>query len=291
MGYMHITPLYKEPDIFLLREVYALEKIHGSSAHVRYRKGEPLHFFAGGIKGEAFVAIFDQEDLARQFVELGHDSVVVYGEVYGGKHQAMAHVYGDKLRFVAFDVLVGDVWLAVENAQGIAAHLGLEFVPFEKIPCVKEALEARRDDPSLQGLRNAAADGRTLDPTKAPREGIVVRPLIELKKSNGSRLMAKFVSERFRETRGGREIGLDPAQLAVIRDARAAAEEWVTPNRLEHVLQKVHAPDVSHTGTVVKAMLEDVRREAAGEVVWSKDVEKAIGQKTAQLFRRRITAA
>ena len=35
MSYLHIQNLYKDPRILMLREVYALEKIHGTSAHIQ----------------------------------------------------------------------------------------------------------------------------------------------------------------------------------------------------------------------------------------------------------------
>ena len=34
MGYRHIDNLYKNQDILLFRECFALEKIHGTSANV-----------------------------------------------------------------------------------------------------------------------------------------------------------------------------------------------------------------------------------------------------------------
>src|SRR5690348_10996218 len=34
MGYLHIGNLYKTQDLLLFRECYALEKVHGTSAHI-----------------------------------------------------------------------------------------------------------------------------------------------------------------------------------------------------------------------------------------------------------------
>jgi hypothetical protein len=66
MGYQKIKNLYAEKDVLLMRELYAMEKIHGSSAHVSFEATEAggagkLHFFAGGCKQESFVAIFDHD--------------------------------------------------------------------------------------------------------------------------------------------------------------------------------------------------------------------------------------
>ncbi len=44
MSYLHIDNLYRSQDILLFRECYALEKIHGTSAHVAYHNGEVKFF-------------------------------------------------------------------------------------------------------------------------------------------------------------------------------------------------------------------------------------------------------
>ena len=42
MSYMHIDNLYKNQDILLFKECYALEKIHGTSAGLEFGLG--LHW-------------------------------------------------------------------------------------------------------------------------------------------------------------------------------------------------------------------------------------------------------
>jgi hypothetical protein len=79
MSYMHIENLYKYPSIFLFKEVYALEKIHGTSAHISWNQGE-LNFFAGGAKHERFVSLFDPS-LSEKFVTLSHPKVMIYGKL------------------------------------------------------------------------------------------------------------------------------------------------------------------------------------------------------------------
>ena len=73
--------------------------------------------------------------------------------------------------------------------------------------------------------------------------------------------------------------------------AKAVAAEWVVPNRLDHVLDKLGNPnDVSDTGKVIEAMVEDVMREGAGEIADTKAVRRAIGAAAAKLFKARVTA-
>jgi len=62
--------------------------------------------------------------------------------------------------------------------------------------------------------------------------------------------------------------------------------------RLTHVLDKIptpHAPE--QTGMVIKAMIEDVLREGAGEIVDTKDARKAIGSRAASMFKKRLQDA
>src|SRR5947208_1075885 len=105
MSYMHIENLYKNQAILKFRECYAMEKIHGTSAHVMWKNGK-VHFFAGGAKQEQFEALF-QPELTERFVTVGQPAVTVYGEAYGGKMQGMRETYGQDLRFVAFEVRIG----------------------------------------------------------------------------------------------------------------------------------------------------------------------------------------
>ena len=49
MGYRHIENLYKSQTILQFRECWALEKIHGTSAHVRWSDGK-VWFHSGGEK-------------------------------------------------------------------------------------------------------------------------------------------------------------------------------------------------------------------------------------------------
>ena len=197
MGYMHISNLYKQQDILLFKECYALEKIHGTSAHLRWAGEEgKIHYFASGEKHTNFIALFDDAKLRSKFSELfGTETVIVFGEAYGGKQQGQSFRYGKALKFIAFEVKVGDIWLAVPNAEDVAKKLGLEFVFYKKIPAEISAIDAERDAPSEQARRNGILEVQ-------PREGVVLRPLIELRVSNDERVLSKHKRE---EERGARD--------------------------------------------------------------------------------------
>lgn len=288
MGYQKIQNLYQNVDVLLFRECYAMEKIHGSSAHVAYNSHPDLScnltFFPGGESHVRFTSIFDQPDLHLKFAKLGVFTIIVHGEVYGGKCQKQSHRYGKDLKFVAFDVLIDDHWLSVPNAHDVCKKLGIEFVHYVKGPATLEFVDEQRDLPSVQAVRNGITEPKT-------REGIVIRPLIELTKNNGSRVISKHKGDEFKETKTPREV--DPVALKVLSDAAEVAEEWVVPMRLEHVIDKLSVDGkeltIKDTKSVIVAMIEDVKAESVGEVVWSKPVSSSIGRRAAQMFKKRIS--
>lgn len=265
----------------MFKECYALEKIHGSSAWIKWKNGQ-ISFYAGGCKHEQFVNLFNSEHLSKVFIDLfGNIQVFVYGEVYGGKMQGMKTTYGPNLKFVVFDVKIEDSWLSVPQAEDVAKKLGLEFVYYIKVSTDLAELDKQRDADSVQAIRNGMGVGHY-------REGVVLRPLIELVKNNGERIIVKHKREEFKEREHVPKI-VDPEKMEIMTKAQAIADEWVIQMRLEHVLQKLpDVSDIKDTGKVIKAMIEDVYREAKGEIVESKEVSVAISKKTAQLFKKHI---
>jgi hypothetical protein len=282
MGYLHIDNLYKDQTILIFKECYALEKIHGTSAHLSWNcKEKKVKYFSGGESNERFVKVFDNDFLINKFSELFIDSnAVVYGEAYGGKQQGMSNTYGKELKFVAFDVSVNDLWLEVPKAENVCNALNIEFVEYVKVPTDLEALNAERGKPSTQAKRNGIEDDKI-------REGVVLRPLVEFIMKNGSRVIAKHKRDEFKETKTPREVS--PEQFKILEDAKSIAEEWVTEIRLKHVLDKLpQGINIESTKLVIEAMVEDVYREAKGEIVESKDVTKFIGSRAAQLFKQKL---
>lgn len=282
MGYLNISNLYLAQEILLFKEAYALEKIDGTSSHVGWHsENKQVHYFSGGEDHSNFVQLFDTENIKAKFEEFfPNKNVVIYGECYGGKQQGMSHVYGKQLKFIAFDVKVDGMWLNVPNAEDVAIKFGLDFVHYDRLQVTLEILKAAMEAPSVQAIRNGMGDNK-------PREGVVLRPLIEMKMNNGDRVIAKYKPEKNMETKTKREVS--PEQLQILTDAQEIAEEWVVPNRLDHVLQKFPA-DVSmeSMGDIVKAMIDDVYREGRNEIVPSQAVAKAIGKQTVKLFREKL---
>jgi hypothetical protein len=280
MGYLHINNLYKDQTVLFFRECYALEKLHGTSAHVSWGDGR-VTLSSGGESPVRFAKLFDIAALTAAFEAMGHPAVTVYGEAYGGSQQKQTWRYGPTLRFAAFDVQIGDLWLVVPTAAEIVASLGLEFVHFAKVSTDLAALDAERDAPSEQARRNGVEGDK-------PREGVVLRPLIEVRLNNGERIISKHKRDEERETAMPRPV-VDPAKMTALADAEAIAIEWVTPTRLQHVLDKLpQGIGMEKTRDVIAAMTEDVLREGVGEIVDSKEARVSIGKRTVEIFKQHL---
>lgn len=279
MGYLHINNLYKDQNVLIFKRLYALEKLHGTSANISFTNGT-VNLFSGGEKYERFAALFDKQKLKEKFEELGLDKIHVYGEAIGGKQQGMSKTYGPDLKFVVFDIKISDYWLEVPKAAELADKLGLEFVHYEEVSTDMESLNFQRDKDSTQAIRNGMGGGHI-------QEGVVLRPLIETYTKTGDRIIAKHKRDEFRETKTPREV--KPEQFKTLTEAKDVAEEWVTELRLEHVLQKLPQDlGMENVRQVIEAMVEDVYREGAGEIVESKEVTSAIGSRVAKLFKLKL---
>lgn len=291
MSYLHIDNLYKAQEILAFKTCFAMEKIHGTSAHVSWTDGS-VRLSSGGESASRFALLFDVEALTAKFAErfLPTDKVTVYGEAYGGKQQRMSKTYGAELKFVAFEVKVGDAWLSVPQAFEFVSFLGLEFVDFAEIPTTIEAIDAERDKPSTQAVRNGIEESKI-------REGIVLRPPFECVLNNGKRVIAKHKREEFAERGSPKLADLDPAKRELMDNAQAIAVEWVTPMRLMHVIDRLISErenkeaEIKDTGKIIELMIEDVTREAEGEIVNSQPVRKAIGAHAAKMFKQHLQAA
>jgi len=279
MSYLHIDNLYKAKDILEFRRCYAMEKVHGTSAHIKY-KDDKVNFFVGGVDTLAFVNLFDKDFLLSKFREMNKNEVTIYGEAYGGKCQGMSVTYGKQLKFIAFEVQIGKAWLNVPIAEKIAGDFNIEFMPYSLISTDIEVLTQERDADSIVAIRNGIGEGKK-------REGIVLRPPFEVIKQNGERIIAKYKRDDFIETNTPRNINVE--QIELLTQAEDIANEWVTEMRLTHILDKLPKPlSTSDMPDIIKSMLEDVAREGREEYVDSKQARKAMSKRTVTLFKQRM---
>ena len=276
MAYAHIKNLYQFKEMLMFKQVYALEKIHGCSANLQLF-GPPINdvVYFSGDNTETFSKLFDGQELAQRANAINLPSpCTIYGENYGGSILKQSHRYGDKKRFVAFDVKINDRWLNVDKARKVCEDLGIEFVSYWLINCDIDNLDAIRDMPSVQATRNGMGT--------QSREGVVIRPLEEVVRQDGQRYIAKHKAAEFSETATPRTVkGYSPEFL----NAKQLAREWVTPNRIEHILQHSNYTTIEQTKAFICAMVEDVMREGDFEVRNTKENRGAIGQLAAALYK------
>lgn len=285
MGYASINNLYRDKSILMFKKTFALEKIHGTSSGIHLTKAGEIHYFSGGAKHEEFLKIFDHAAIEAFFRGLELEPGVgasIYGEAYGGKMQGMSKTYGPTLKFIGFDVRIGDRWLSVPQAHEFVEKAGLEFVPYEFVETTEEALNYERDRDSIVAIRRGMGPGHI-------REGVVLRPPVEVTLNNGERICAKHKRDEFREHATPRKIE-NVEEQRILEEASAVADEWCVMNRLHHVIQHLTVdgvePPMERMRDIIREMTQDIYREAAGEIVPSKEVEKAIGKRTVQLFKK-----
>lgn len=283
ISYMHIENLYKNNEILLFKKCYAMEKIHGTSAHISYNpEGQQLHFSPGGEPLANFMKLFDEEKIKEKFISSNlPESTVIFGEAYGGKCQGMSDTYGKELKFIVFEVKIGKNWLSVPQAEAFAKTMELEFVHYDEVETDIDLLNNLCGADSVQAIRNGCGEGHV-------REGIVLRPLIEVTTNKGDRIIAKHKNEKFAERMKQPKASKGFSELEILTKAYDIANEWVTEMRLSHVLDKFPNAEMKDIPMIINAMIEDINREAKGEIEESKKVNAAIGKRTAELFKHRI---
>ena len=283
MSYRHILNLYANKEILLFKQCYALEKVDGTSSNIRYlAEQDKLSFFHGGSSRELFLANFNEAVLLEQF-RANHveyptvKDLIIYGEAYGGKLQGRSSTYGKDLKFIAFEVCIDGEFLGVLEAEKLALKFGQEFVPYKLIDTTEEAINAEMMADSEVAIRRGTGPGKM-------REGIVLRPVVELIHPNGGRVICKHKREEFKERQHQPKF-TDETQLKVLEEAKEIVEEWVVMERLKHVLDAFTEPNIKDSNKVIQAMTEDVLREAGSEVVDSKAFRKELGKETMRLFK------
>ena len=125
---------------------------------------------------------------SARLAELFPSGAVLYGEGYGPGIQKGGGLYRQDKDFVLFDTRVGDWWLRREAVTDTANALSIDVVPVIGSGTLWEAV-------------GMAQDGITSTWGNFLAEGVVARPLVELRNRAGSRIIAKIKCCDFR---GGR---------------------------------------------------------------------------------------
>ena len=125
----------------------------------------------------------EAEELFEQ--TYGDKNVILYGEGYGAKNQNGGN-YRSDVSFILFDVLIGDNWQEREWVEKTAKMFGIDVVPVVCVGSLEEGIDyVMEHHPSTIGT--------------AMMEGIVGRPMVEMRDRLGKRIIVKIKWEDFKE--------------------------------------------------------------------------------------------
>lgn len=116
------------------------------------------------------------EELFEQ--KFGENDVILFGEGYGAGIQK-GGLYRNDVSFILFDVLIGSTYLERENIEDIAKTFGIDVIPIIGIGTIDDAV-------NFVMTRPKSTIGT------APMEGIVARPVVEMKDRMGRRIITKI---------------------------------------------------------------------------------------------------
>lgn len=124
----------------------------------------------------------DKEELFEQ--RFGDREVILFGECYGGRIQAVGPKYGD-VDFILFDVSWNSSYLPQDKVQEIADYFGIRTVPVVGEGTLGQGIEYVRRAP------------RSLLSEDAPMEGVVAKPMVDLYARSGARVLCKIKARDF----------------------------------------------------------------------------------------------
>ncbi len=163
------------------------EKVDGMNIRVLWNGHTFL--FAGrtdrshlpGLLFEHLKETFLNKAMEEMFEQMfGEKEVMIIGEGYGGKIQSGSN-YNKEQKFIVFDIMIGDWFLARENVEEICHSLNLECVPVILVGTIQQGVEFIKHSRQSE----IAHDVKEM-------EGLVGTPMIPLRERNGARIIVKI---------------------------------------------------------------------------------------------------
>ena len=184
---------FRNPTIEYLKDnVWAFtEKIDGTNIRVHW-DGHKVEFGGRTDKAQIPAHLLDKlnelfrttesEELFEQ--TWGDKDVILFGEGYGPKIQN-GGTYRDDVSFILFDVLVGDNYQEREWVEKTAQMFGIDVVPIVLVGSIEDGVNYVMSHPkSTMGT--------------AMMEGVVGRPMVELRDRRGDRVIVKIKWDDFK---------------------------------------------------------------------------------------------
>ena len=183
---------YSTPELKLLSEIpwSWTEKVDGTNIRVIW-DGYRVSFAGRTDKAQIpphlvnrLNDLFGGESKEELFEQkFGETPCILFGEGFGEKIQKGGGLYGP-VDYILFDVFCGNTWLRMADVEDIANFFGIRRVPIIGIGNLTDAVEYVRTHPK-SFLRDAEM------------EGIVCRPLEELRDRRGNRIIVKIKCRDF----------------------------------------------------------------------------------------------
>lgn len=179
--------IYRNETIQFLKDIdwEFTEKIDGTNIRI-YWDGHKVSYYGRTERAqipsqlmnkliELFGGNVNEEMFEQKF---GETPVMLIGEGYGAKIQNGGN-YREDNSFILFDVCINDNYVSRESVKDIADYFNLELIPTIKIGKLQEGIDYVKSKPKST-IGNA------------DMEGLVARPLIELKDKQGKRIIVKI---------------------------------------------------------------------------------------------------
>lgn len=164
---------------------YFTEKIDGTNIRIHWN-GHKVEFAGRTDRAQIpnhlmdyLITTFGSMEAEEMFEQkFGENDVILFGEGYGAKIQN-GGAYRSDVSFILFDIQIGDTWLKRDSVEDIATAFGIDIVPIIFVGDIKKAVDFVKTKPkSTIGTANM--------------EGVVGRPLIEMKDRFGKRVIVKI---------------------------------------------------------------------------------------------------
>ena len=191
-----VIPVYRNEEFKLLENVLwdFSEKIDGTNIRVHWdghkvefagrtdRAQTPAHLlehlektFGGHVNEEIFEQIFGDKD------------VILFGEGYGPKIQNGGN-YRNDVSFILFDVMIDDVFLKRDSVEEIARKFNIPFSHTLFIGTLQDGIDYVKKHP-MSVIAQKEMD----------MEGLIGRPIVELKDRLGRRIITKIKWEDMKD--------------------------------------------------------------------------------------------
>ena len=180
--------IYRNKTVEFLKNIEweFTEKIDGTNIRI-YWDGHKVSYYGRTDKAQIpsqllnrLIELFGGNENEEMFEQkFGETPVMLIGEGYGAKIQKGGGDYRQDNDFILFDVCLNDKYLSRENVKDIANYFNIEVVPTILIGKLEDGINYVKSMPNSKiGVAKA--------------EGLVARPVFELKDENNKRIIVKI---------------------------------------------------------------------------------------------------